>query len=215
MSTYPKDTSPNHSAPRRGRPKGDREAKRAELLRAVIAVIAREGYAGASMRKVSQQAGCTTGAVTYYFANKEEMIIAVAESLFDQFDQILDGDDEQQDVHALLHHWLDWSNISDTDTWLAIFQLLVHARHEPAFASIVRERYAALRSALAAVLERGQKEGSIRRDIPARVLSDQLCAMTDGWMMLMPIEPERFESPHGHTLITSALALIAPPSEQR
>lgn len=48
-------------AVRRGRPVGDREAKRAELLRAAISVIAQEGFAGASLRKVAQRAGCTTG----------------------------------------------------------------------------------------------------------------------------------------------------------
>src|SRR5689334_4432055 len=58
----------------RGRPAGDREAKRADLLKAAIAVIAQDGFAGASLRKVAQRAGCTTGAVTYYFANKREMV---------------------------------------------------------------------------------------------------------------------------------------------
>lgn len=43
----------------RGRPVGDHEAKRAELLKAAISVIAQEGLAGASLRKVAQRAGCT------------------------------------------------------------------------------------------------------------------------------------------------------------
>ncbi|WP_228395933.1 helix-turn-helix domain-containing protein [Streptomyces sp. RB17] len=54
---------------RRGRPTGDHAAKRAELVNAAASVIAQEGYANASLRKVAQRAGCTTGAVTYYFAN--------------------------------------------------------------------------------------------------------------------------------------------------
>ncbi|WP_414694373.1 TetR family transcriptional regulator, partial [Phenylobacterium sp.] len=41
---------------RRGRPVGDRDARRAELLAAAIAVIAQEGYAGTSLRKVAEQA---------------------------------------------------------------------------------------------------------------------------------------------------------------
>src|SRR5690606_29762340 len=64
----------------RGRPAGDRTAKRAELLKAAASVIAQEGYTGASLRKVAQRAGCTTGAVTYYFANKRELVVALAES---------------------------------------------------------------------------------------------------------------------------------------
>ena len=71
---------------KRGRPIGDREAKSGELIEAARYVIAREGYAGASLRKVAARAGCSTGAVTYYFANKEAMVATVAEALFDEFD---------------------------------------------------------------------------------------------------------------------------------
>ena len=65
----------------RGRPVGDRDAKRKELLGAAISVIAQDGFAGASLRKVAERAGCSTGTVTYYFANKEEMMAAVISSL--------------------------------------------------------------------------------------------------------------------------------------
>lgn len=65
---------------KRGRPIGDREAKSGELIEAARYVIAREGYAGASLRKVTARAGCSTGAVTYYFANKEAMVATVAGS---------------------------------------------------------------------------------------------------------------------------------------
>src|SRR5579863_9590888 len=71
---------------RRGRPVGDRQAKSAELIAAARAVIAREGYGGASLRKVAEQAGTSTGAVSYYFENKEAMVVAVAHSVFDEFD---------------------------------------------------------------------------------------------------------------------------------
>jgi TetR/AcrR family transcriptional regulator, transcriptional repressor of aconitase len=49
----------------------DREAKSSELIEAARYVIARDGYAGASLLKVAARAGYSTGAVTYYFANKE------------------------------------------------------------------------------------------------------------------------------------------------
>ena len=94
--------SESEPAARRGRPVGDHNAKRAELLSAAITVIAHEGYAGASMRKVAQQAGCTTGAVTYYFANKEEMVTAVAQSLFDEIDTLLEINQVGIDNNAIV-----------------------------------------------------------------------------------------------------------------
>lgn len=195
---------------RRGRPVGDREAKRKELLTAAISVIAKEGYAGASMRKVAKQAGHTTGAVTYYFANKEEMVSAVAQSLFDQFETLLDSDEETIDVRAIIQEWLDWTSINETDTWLAIFQLLAHARHEPAFASVIQQRYARFRLGLATILEKGQKQGVVRGDIPADILADQLSAMSDGWMMMLPIEQERFAPKRTKALLDAVTTLISP-----
>ncbi|AZT83876.1 TetR/AcrR family transcriptional regulator [Marinobacter sp. NP-4(2019)] len=196
---------------RRGRPVGDREAKRAELLAAAIAVTAQEGYAGASMRKVAKHAGCTTGAVTYYFANKEEMDAAVAQSLFDRFDDLLDANRDEIDVRGLIQQWLDWTQVDETDLWLALTQLLAHARHEPAFADIVQRRYAKFRQALTSVLEKGQNQGVVRSDIAADLLADQVSAMGDGWMMLMPIEPERFRPGRGQALMDAAVTLLSPP----
>ena len=197
---------------KRGRPVGDREAKRKELLSAAISVIADEGYAGASMRKVAKKAGHTTGAVTYYFANKEEMVAAVADHVFDQFDATLDLNQNSVDVRSIVQKWLDWTSEEDTDTWLAVFQLLAHARHEPVFASVIRERYSRFRRALTAVLQRGQDQGVIRKDIRADLLADQLSAISDGWQMMLPIEPERFKPDRSQALLDTAITLISPTS---
>lgn len=221
MSDAKLDSSPNsnrnarksESAPatRRGRPVGDHNAKRTELLAAAIEVIAHEGYAGASMRKVAQQAGCTTGAVTYYFANKEEMITAVAQSLFDEIDTLLEINQEKIDIKALVGQWLESMGGDEPNGWLAWLQLLAHARHEPAFASVIKQRYARFRQVFTSVLERGQNQGLIRSDITAELLADQVSAISDGWMMLMPIEPERFSSERGQSLLNALITMIAPP----
>lgn len=207
-------TSDSESEPvaRRGRPVGDHNAKRAELLAAAIAVIAQEGYAGASMRKVAQHAGCTTGAVTYYFANKEEMVSAVAQNLFDRVDALLETNREQFDIRALIRQWLDWTTSDEPNNWLAWLQLLTHARHEPAFAVVIKQRYARFRQVFTAVLEEGQAKGKIRDDVPADLLADQVSAISDGWLMMLPIEPERFSAQRGQALLDALITLISPPA---
>ncbi len=196
---------------RRGRPVGDHNAKRAELLAAAITVIAQEGYAGASMRRVAQHAGCTTGAVTYYFANKEEMVGAVAQNLFDRVDALLEINREQLDVKSIIEQWLEWISSDEPDNWLAWLQLLTHARHEPAFAGIIKQRYARFRQVFTSVLEEGQNQGKIRDDIPAELLADQVSAISDGWLMMLPIEPERFSAERGQALLDALITLISPP----
>ncbi|MFU2512854.1 TetR/AcrR family transcriptional regulator [Pseudomonas aeruginosa] len=195
---------------RRGRPVGNHEEKRTELLQAVIAVIAQEGYAGASMRKVAQKARCTTGAVTYYFANKEEMVTGAVQHLFDEFDTLLDKDIETFDVAELIKEWLNWTKADEPNSWLALFQLMAHARHEPVFAEIFQLRYSRFRSVLSSILVQGQRNGVIRDDIDASVLSDLIGALGDGWMMAKPIEPKRFTRARKKALLNAVLTLITP-----
>lgn len=210
----PSDNRPK-SPSRRGRPVGNHEEKRAELLKAAISVIADEGYARASMRKVAKRAGCTTGAVTYYFANKAEMVTAVAKSLFDIFNATLIVHQEHVDIRAGFVRWLEWTKADDPAPWLALFQLLAHARHEPAFADVFQELYAQYRKSFASIIAKGQREGLIRDDIPANLLADQLSAIGDGWMMMYPIEPERFKPSRMKALLNSIDTLLAPTTRKR
>jgi AcrR family transcriptional regulator len=53
----------------------DPEVKRAEFVAASLTVIAAEGLSGATLKRVAAQAGCTTGALTHYFADRGELLV--------------------------------------------------------------------------------------------------------------------------------------------
>jgi AcrR family transcriptional regulator len=48
--------------------------RREQICRAATAVIAREGFAGTTMRMVAEEAGVSTGMLTHYFANRQEIL---------------------------------------------------------------------------------------------------------------------------------------------
>ncbi|WP_183035958.1 TetR/AcrR family transcriptional regulator [Cupriavidus sp. UME77] len=199
---------------RRGRPGpkvGDHEARRASFLAAAASVVAREGYAGASLRKVAEEAGCTTGSLLHYFENKEAMIKALVESHFDEFESFIAPVHDPNDIKATFKRFVTWTNADDPARWLVQFQLLAQAKGDPALAAIFQRRNAQYRSKRVALLERGQKEGLVRSDVPADLLADQLSAMGDGWMMMLPIEPERFTPSRIEALLDAVITLISPP----
>ena len=200
---------PGHRA-RRGRPIGDREAKSGELIEAARYVIAHEGYAGASLRRVAARAGCSTGAVTYYFANKEEMVAKVAHALFDEFDGWLSDQPSTIDIRAIFDRMIFWTASRKGDAWLVAFQLLVRAASDSSLAAIIQKRYAQFRRKLTSLLESGQAQGVIRADIPADLLADQVCAIGDGWAIMFPVEPERFGRGRIHDLVNAAIAMLTP-----
>ena len=49
--------------------------RREQICRAAVAVIAREGYAGTTMRMVAEEAGVSTGMLNHYFDNRQDLLI--------------------------------------------------------------------------------------------------------------------------------------------
>jgi AcrR family transcriptional regulator len=196
---------------RRGRPVGDREARSGELIAAARTVIARDGYAAASLRNVAQAAGVSTGAVTYYFQNREAMVLAVAEAMFDEFDAWLAAQGGACDPQSLCNNMLSWTIGGEGEAYLICLQLLVGARGDPALAAVMARRNGQFLANLTRLLERGQAEGLIRRDFPADVLADQFSAMADGWALAYPLEPQRFGHGRIQQLVDTAAAMLAPP----
>ena len=63
-------------APRRRLTQAEaKERTRAQLLAAAAEVFARKGFAGASLEEIAEEAGYSTGAVYYNFANKEQLFL--------------------------------------------------------------------------------------------------------------------------------------------
>jgi AcrR family transcriptional regulator len=162
---------------------------------------------------VAKRARCTTGTVSYYFASKAEMMAALVEHLFDVFDTMLEGDGGQIDIKAIFERWFAWTQAADPGPWLAEIQLLAYAFRDPACAAAFRRRYGHYRSVLTGVIERGQAQAVIRSDIAADLLADQLCAIGDGWMLMSPIEPERFQPQRMQALLNATLAILSPPQQ--
>lgn len=61
----------------------DHEARRTEIIEASWQVIAAEGLPGLSMRKIADAADCTTGRLTHYFENREEIVLAALRAVYD------------------------------------------------------------------------------------------------------------------------------------
>jgi TetR/AcrR family transcriptional regulator, transcriptional repressor of aconitase len=201
----------NSRVKKRGRPTGDHKAKSRELIEAARYVIAHHGYTAASLRKVGQHLGRTTGSVTYYFSSKEEMIESVAKSLFDEFDETLDKNSEEIDLQAIFNNLTVWEKPQKKGAWLVWFHLLPHAATDPALASVFRRRSGQLRAKLAALIAQCQRQGIVRSDFSADLLADQITAMTDGWIMMTPVEPARFTRARINALVRMSIAMLAPP----
>ena len=53
------------------------EARRAEIIDALLAVIARHGYEKATIQAIAAQAGLAPGLIHYHFRNKQEILVSL------------------------------------------------------------------------------------------------------------------------------------------
>ncbi|WP_105258388.1 TetR/AcrR family transcriptional regulator [Pseudoalteromonas sp. T1lg88] len=202
--------SHNKGKAKRGRPAGDHDSKRKQLVSAVIEVLCEQGHRGTSMRKVSAKVGSSTGTMTYYFKNKEEMITAATDFIFEEYEQLLINDGKYLDIRDTLDNWLMRAQNESKSTAPVFSELLIYARNEPNFARYLLKKYEKLKSILTLSIEQGQLEGAIRKDISAKMLCDQLTALVDGWLVIQSINIDEFDPEHTQNFVSATLKLMSP-----
>lgn len=131
------------------------EAKRSFLIEQATLCLAQKGYAHVSLRDIAKASGVSLGILHYYFASKEDLLLAVIAGYKDSFIREL----EMAVVNAPPHRWLEQLVIILQDSltekralhqlW---YDLQVQAMYVPAFRTHVNEIRAHLHGLIARIL---------------------------------------------------------------
>ncbi|MEM9464833.1 MAG: TetR/AcrR family transcriptional regulator [Actinomycetota bacterium] len=81
--------------------------RRTQILDAALAVLARDGISGVSMRAVAREAGLSLGLANYYFEDKHGLIVAALGRIADADAVIVaaePADDPERALRRALHH---------------------------------------------------------------------------------------------------------------
>ncbi len=151
----------------------DHDARRTELAAAACEAIARFGIDKLTMKDVGKVAGCTTGVLTHYFANKDQLMGAACDYAWDgiQEKMALRLAQDEPDTVGYLSELLPISaeNRTAVVVW---FHFWLRGLHSPTLAErhrVNREAWLAnLADVLAAMRERGEIGAEI--DVPAEVV---------------------------------------------
>jgi AcrR family transcriptional regulator len=95
--------------------------RREQICRAAAAVVAREGFAGSTMRMVAEEAGVSTGMINHYFANRQDLLtqalLFVSERTQERYREAVEGVPPGVDrLRALLDSALS-EDASMRETW--------------------------------------------------------------------------------------------------
>jgi AcrR family transcriptional regulator len=163
------------------------EEKRRVILDAAVRVFARKGYHTSRVGDIAEEAGIAHGLLYHYFTSKEQVLETVFREnwseLIDAFRRIEASDEpatEQLDgiVKVLLRSWRN-----APDLVRVMVREVARSPQLQGQVDEIREGFLIIQR----VIERGQAEGSFRRDLDARLASwivyGGLEELLTGWVL--------------------------------
>jgi AcrR family transcriptional regulator len=164
-------------------------ARRAEILRAALEVIAERGYRGASLAAVAERVGLTQQGLLHYFPTKEALLVAVLAER-DQWDAVPDTRWRLDLLDSLVEYNAMRRGI--VQTFSALLGESVTEEH-PA-REFFTERYEAVRASFAQVLRVEYGERLPSGLTPERA-APLLVAVMDGLQYQWLLAPESVDMP--------------------
>lgn len=143
-----------------------------QVLKAALDLFATQGYATTSVQQIVKAAGVTKGAMYHYFTSKDDLLFAVYERILSlqkrRLDEITAEGGPAEDVLRAVCEDVVVTSIDFLPEGTVFFRsqhMLVPERQKE-----VKRRRREYHDEFAALLIRGQAEGSFRDDIPVPVL---------------------------------------------
>jgi len=157
--------------------------RREQIVRATIRCLARDGYAGLTMKRVAAEAAVSQGILHYYFRDKAAMLAAAARRVTVDLDRRVAAEsrrarDARGRLRAVIRACLRTA-VDNRDFWTVFIEFWGEAFHERRLAAVNRQAYARARRLIGAGLACGVATGEFRR-IDVKEAAAVVLAVLDG-----------------------------------
>jgi len=138
-----------------------------QILEAAVKVFARQGFHQSTVAQIAKEAGVADGTIYLYFKNKDDILVQFfsfrTKQVFERFREAVDGAQTSLDkLRNLVHcHLAEFQRDRDG---AVVYQDETHQNSRLAEAQI-REMSQMYRDLISEIVERGQQEGTIRKDL--------------------------------------------------
>jgi len=165
------------------------EARRAEIVRAALEVIAERGYRGASLAAVAERVGLTQQGLLHHFPTKDALLVAVLDER-DKWDAVPGGAWRIDLLASLVEYNAMRPGI--IQTFSALLGESVTEEH-PA-REYFTDRYTRVRESMAAVL-RAEYGDRLPNGLSPERVAPLLVAVMDGLQYQWLLDPESVDMP--------------------
>lgn len=173
-----------------------------DVIRASVELFATQGYANTSVQQIVAAAGVTKGAMYHYFESKDDLLFAIYETLLSlqksRLDEIIARGGATDDVLRAVCVDVIETSIDHLPEGTVFFRSM-HMLSAPRQQEVTRRRRE-YHNEFAELIERGQREGIYRTDIPVAMLVAHF--FSDVHYLSHWYSPE---GPEGKTLVAEQL----------
>ena len=187
----------------------DAVAVRQRILTATWHVIASEGIQSVSMRRVARAAGSTTGLITHYFKDKDELVTRAYRTVLDRM--LADAAERIAAPGTVTDRLLAAVEaIEPTDPQMRQFTIVLlnfwaQAAFNPAFARACQQDYRRWRRLIGGAIRDGIAAGELRADTDVRTLCDLLTLVSDGFSVGLTLTPRLYPAGHRRVVLRCLL----------
>ncbi len=180
----------------------DIDQRRSELTDAAARVIARAGLEAATMREVAAEAGWTTGALTHYFDDKRELLLATFQASLASRRSLRPSRSGSPDDR--LRAALEGALPLDDDRlrhWLVTLACCTQASGDPALATAQRDAYREFRDHVTTLVA----DADDVADGEPGAVAEQLIAAADGIAIQALFDPASWPPGRQRAALDAAL----------
>jgi AcrR family transcriptional regulator len=168
-------------------------ARREQITRAAIDVLAENGYAATSFSVIADRLAVSKGVLSYHFSDKADLLQAVVQLVLGEAESWMTPRIEgAASYREALHRYIT-ANVSflasHTADILALTEVIANARVTPGVPELFEESQTAAISALETLFVDGQRAGEFGA-VPANILAMSLRATIDSASARLRTEPE-------------------------
>jgi AcrR family transcriptional regulator len=190
------------------------EERRRQILWAAIACVAEAGIEGATVKTIARRAGVSTGAIAYYFRDKNDLMeqaLAFGHQMLGERMALFTGPEPglaRLDAVFQVNLLEKYPDVPPLSFWLEYW---AHSSRDDELRAFREARMARFRQNLAQSVQAAVDAGELRADLDPLFVADLLAALEDGLQLKVAIDSTNVSPDRAMAVYRCLIELLKPP----
>lgn len=174
----------------------NKQTSREKILQSAVQLFLGEGYEATSVNDICKHAGVSKGSFYHYFETKQVLFLSLMENWSSRVIQSVLGepiteDSNAKDVLIQMPYQFNMAFAAVPRGFPMLVDFWRQAMADPAIWKTAVEPYRYFMGFFMRIIETGQQDGSIRKDIDSEILARLLVAVAMGYLLEAAFDQEK------------------------